>query len=281
MGHVDDKAGKTAPVVAGPEALLSLVVDLTDDAVISSDASSTVTFFSASAERLFGQRADEIMGRPVRTLFPGHWADAMDQLFATVSAGECIRHFDSEIVRPDGLPVPVSLSLAPIPSPSASSASPRGGLVMVVRDVTEQRLAQATMAEIDVRLEEGEALSHVGSWLWDLRTGAVQWSLEFHRMHDVDPLDFAGTFEAYMDLIASQDRDVVRAAMTQSVHGSRPLDLEYGIVNADDKLRVIRVVATPTVGSDGMAVGLRGIGHDVTDQWGPRPDAATGTGVML
>jgi PAS domain-containing protein len=152
---------------------------------------------------------------------------------------------------------------------------------MVARDVTEQRLAQATMAEIDVRLEEGEALSHVGSWLWDLRTGAVQWSLEFHRMHDVDPLDFAGTFEAYIDLIASQDRDVVRAAMTQSVHGSRPLDLEYRIVNADDKLRVIRVVATPTVGSDGMAVGLRGIGHDVTDQWGQRPDTATGTGVTL
>ena len=275
MGHVDDKAGETARVLAGPEALLSLVVDLTDDAVISCDDSSTVTFFSDSAERLFGQRAEDIMGRSVRTLFPGHWADAMDHLFATVSAGECIRHFDSEIVRPDGLPVPVSLSLAPLPGASDSSARPGGGWVMVARDVTEQRLAQATLAEIDVRLEEGEALSHVGSWLWDLRTGAVQWSLEFHRMHDVDPLDFAGTFEAYMDLVAPQDRDKVRAAMEQSVRDSRPLDLEYRIVNADEKLRMIRVVATPTVGSDGMVVGLRGIGQDVTNQSGrwAGPDA--------
>ncbi|HUE06084.1 MAG TPA: PAS domain S-box protein [Acidimicrobiales bacterium] len=273
MGHVDDKAGKTAPAPAGPDALLSVLIDLTDDAVISCDAGSTVTFFSDSAERLFGQRSQEIMGRSVRTLFPGHWAEAMDRLFATVSAGECIRHFESEIVRPDGLPVPVSLSLAPLPHVSDSPASQGGGWVMVARDVTEQRLAQATMAEIDVRLEEGEALSHVGSWLWDLRTGAVQWSLEFHRMHDLDPLDFAGTFEAYMDLIASQDRDVVRTAMQQSVRMSRPLDLEYRIVNADDKLRIIRVVATPTVGSDGMVVGLRGIGHDVTNRSGPRPGA--------
>ena len=273
MGQVDDKAGETVPALTGPEALLSLVVDLTDDAVISCDAESTVTFFSDSAERLFGQRSEEIMGKSVRTLFPGHWAEAMDRLFATVSAGERIRHFQSEIVRPDGLPVPVSLSLAPLPSASISSAAQAGGWVMVARDVTEQRLAQATMAEIDVRLEEGEALSHVGSWLWDLRTGAVQWSLEFHRMHDVDPLDFAGTFEAYMDLIASQDRDVVRAAMKQSVRGSTPLDLEYRIVNADDKLRVIRVVATPTVGSDGMVVGLRGIGQDVTNRSGPQPGA--------
>ena len=27
-----------------------------------------------------------------------------------------------------------------------------------------------------------------GSWLWDVRTGTVQWSTEFHRIHDLDPL---------------------------------------------------------------------------------------------
>jgi PAS domain-containing protein len=202
----------------------------------------------------------------------------MDRLFATVSAGECIRHFDSEIVRPDGLPIPVSLSLAPLPEVAASLASQQGrGWVMVARDVTEQRLAQATLAEIDVRLEEGEALSHVGSWLWDLRTGAVQWSLEFHRIHNVDPLDFAGTFEAYMDLINSENRETVRAEMTQSVRGSRPLDLEYRIVDSHGDARMIRVVANPTVGSDGAVVGLRGIGLHVTDQSRPRTDVIAQT----
>jgi PAS domain S-box-containing protein len=273
MGHVDDRLGDTTPVHARPETLFSLVIDLTDDAVISCDASSTVTLFTGSAERLFGQSSAEIVGTSVRRLFPSHWADAMDRLFATVSAGECIRHFDSEIVRPDGLPIPVSLSLAPLPNVAEPAASQHGrGWVMVARDVTEQRLAQATLAEIDVRLEEGQALSHVGSWLWDLRTGAVQWSLEFHRIHDVDPLEFAGTFEAYMDLIAPEDRDMVRAAMSQSVHDSRPLDLEYRIAGVGHKPRVIRVVANPTVGSDCLVVGLRGIGQDVTDQSGPRPD---------
>jgi len=274
MGHVEDGVGDTTPVHARPETLFSLVVDLTDDAVISCDASSTVALFSGSAERLFGQPSAEIVGTSVRRLFPDHWADAMDRLFATVSAGECVRHFDSEIVRPDGLPIPVSLSLAPLPNEATSSAPQQGrGWVMVARDVTEQRLAQATLAEIDVRLEEGQALSHVGSWLWDLRTSAVQWSLEFHRIHDVDPLEFAGTFEAYMELIASDDRDMVRAAMTRSVHASSPLDLEYRIVGISDKARVIRVLANPTVGSDCAVVGLRGIGQDVTDQSGPRPNA--------
>ncbi len=147
------------------------------------------------------------------------------------------------------------------------------GSVVVARDVTEQHLAQATLAEIDARLEEGEALSHVGSWLWDLRTGAVQWSAEFYRIHGIDPLDFPGTFESYMERIEHADSDRVRAAMSESVESSRPLDLEYRVRHPDEKVHVVRVHANPTLGSDGRAVGLRGIGQDVTDQFGPSEEA--------
>jgi PAS domain-containing protein len=111
--------------------------------------------------------------------------------------------------------------------------------------------------------------------LWDLRTGAVQWSAEFHRIHAVDPLDFAGTFDSYMDLISPLDSNRVRTAMTESVQASRPLDLEYRVVDADQKPHVVRVRAQPTLGSDGKVVGLRGIGRDVTDQAGA-PDNVGG-----
>ena len=248
-----------------PEALLRTLIDLGDDAVILCDAASTVTFFSETGERLFGRRAPDVMGGPVAVLFPEHLSDEMEEVFASVAAGERIRHFETEIVRPDGLPTPVSLSLSPL----ADDRGAMVGWVMVARDVTEQHLAQATLAEIDARLEEGEALSHIGSWLWDLRTGAVQWSAEFHRIHGIDPLDFAGTFESYMALIAPDDRDRVKDSLTQSVHGTRPLDLEYRVVDADGKTHVVRVHGRPTRGSDGNAVGLRGIGQDVTDRADP------------
>jgi PAS domain-containing protein len=64
----------------------------------------------------------------------------------------------------------------------------------------------------------------------------------------------------------------VHDAMTQSVQSSRPLDLEYRVVHPDQKTHVVWVHANPTLGSDGKAVGLRGIGQDVTDQTGPPED---------
>ena len=116
-------------------------------------------------------------------------------------------------------------------------------LVVVVRDVTEQRLAQATLAEVEGRLEEGEALAHVGSWLWDVRTGAVQWSNEFHRIHGVDPLDFDGTFESHVDVIHPEDRERVRAELDGSASSGCTFIDTYRVVRPDGEIRVVRVRA--------------------------------------
>lgn len=273
MGNAGDNGEDNQDVlshVGPPETLLGTIIDLTDDAVLTCDVNSMVTYVSENGERLFGRRPQEVLQEPIGNLFPPHLNDEVRGVFSRVVAGERIRHFETEIVRPDGLPIPVSLSLAPAPSPTGSVV----GCVVVARDVTEQHLAQATLAEIDARLEESEASSHVGSWLWDVRTGAVQWSAEFHRIHGIDPLDFAGTFEFYVDRLSPDDRDRVRRAMAQSVVESRPLDLEYRVVHPDQKTHVIWVHAHPTVGSDGRTVGLRGIGQDVTDQAGRTVDPA-------
>jgi PAS domain S-box-containing protein len=271
MGHADE-TGDNEPgaldAVASHGTLLRAVIELTDDAVMTCDHEAIVTYFSENAERLFGRAPRDVEHGPMGALFAPHLRHEVDEVIARVGAGEHIRHFETEIIRPDGLPIPVSLSLAPLFENEGAVL----GQVVVARDVTEQHLAQATLAEMDARLEETEALSGVGSWLWDLRTGAVQWSTEFHRIHGIDPLDFAGTFDSYVELISPQDSQRVRDAMTESVRSSRPLDQEYRVVHRDRKTHVVWVHANPTQGSDGKAVGLRGIGQDVTDQASPFGD---------
>jgi PAS domain S-box-containing protein len=137
---------------------------------------------------------------------------------------------------------------------------------VIAKDVTEQRLAQASLAEVEARLEEGESLAHVGSWLWDLRTGTMQWSSEFHKIHGVDPLDFDGTFDFHLSVIHPADRSAVRSAMEGSVESGGPFESEYRVVRPDNQVRVLHVKAQPTIGSAGTAVGLRGIGKDVTER---------------
>jgi PAS domain S-box-containing protein len=251
---------REVPAESAAATVLAAIIELSDDAIFTCDDTGAVISWSASAERLFGRSAGEARGGPLYLLFPGHLRDEVQGVVANVLKGDRIRHFETEILRPDGMPSPVSLSLSALLDVRGGTA----GAVVIARDVTEQHLAQATLAEIDARMEEGEALAHIGSWLWDLRTGVVQWSTEFHRMHGVDPLDFDGTFESHLGLIHPEDREAVRAAMVRSVESGRTYDAEYRVLRPDHHVRRMQVRAQPTFGSTGRAIGLRGIGRDVT-----------------
>jgi PAS domain S-box-containing protein len=247
-----------------PQVLLEAIVDMADDAILTCDLSARVGSWGTTAERVFGQTAEAVLGNPMAGLFAEHLRDDVQAVITTALAGGRIHHFETEVLRPDGMPLPVSLSFSPLLDGGGHPV----GAVVIARDVTEQHLAQATLAEIDARIEEGEALAHVGSWLWDLRTGVVQWSAEFHRIHGVDPLEFDGTFDSYMASLHAEDREKVRKAMVESVRTGRPFNIEYRIDHPTRSGFVVQIRARPTFGSAGRAIGLRGIGHVVTD----RPD---------
>jgi PAS domain S-box-containing protein len=243
-----------------PESVLDAVIEACDDAILTTDATARVVRWGAAAERLFGRTARTVVGQDLVALFPEHSRAEMRSAMDRVLAGEHMRRFETEVVRPDGMPVPLSMSLCPVRTHGSEPA----GAVVVARDVTEERVAQATLAEVEKRLEDGEALAHVGSWLWDVRTGAVQWSTEFHRIHGIEPLEFDGTFESHLAAIDARDREQVKGEMQRSVTLGRPFSSEYRIARPDGGIRVVRVRAEPTLGAAGTTVGLRGIGRDVT-----------------
>lgn len=248
----------------GAAEALGAIADLSDDAIIVCDSEGRVRTWNAGAERLFGLPSPSAAGRPLAGLFADHVRAAVEGVVERVEAGELVRHFDTEVRRSDGLPVPVSLSLRSV----VGRTGDLPGMVALLRDTTEQRLAQAMLAEVEVRVEEGEALAHVGSWMWDRRTGVVQWSQEFHRIHGVDPLEFGGTLEAYLDVVHPADRAGLRDAMARSVGSGRPLDEQYRVAPPGGAVRVVHVRGQPTPDSSGAVVGLRGIGQlsAVTDQ---------------
>jgi PAS domain S-box-containing protein len=246
---------------SGTAAVLRAVIETSDDAIFTVDPAGRVSSWATKAERLFGRPGIEVLERDVDTLFPPHLRRRVSDLVARVLAGETITHVDSEIVRADGMPMPVWVSLCPV---VVDDGTPPGAVV-IARDITEQRLAQAALAEVESRLEEAETLARVGSWLWDLRTDAVQWSTEFHRIHGIDPVEFDGTLDSHIRLVHPDDRAMVRSAMHGAVVSARPLDCRYRVRCPDGQIRTVHVRAQPAMGSAGAPIGLRGIGREVAE----------------
>ena len=241
-------------------ALLEAFARTSDDALFSHDSDGRITTWNRSAERVFGYLDDEIVGEQSISLFPDHIRAELEALFETVMDGDEVDHFETEIRRKDGMLIPISLSLCPvfddegIPFASALRA----------QDITERRLAQATLAEMEATLREREALAHAGGWLWDVGTGTVQWSDETHRIHGLTPSQFEGTIEGHLALVHADDQPQLRTAMEAAVSSGRPFEHEYRAVWPHGEVRWLYLRAEPTIGSTGTVVGFKGIVRDVT-----------------
>ncbi len=247
------------PIDSLPAAALDIFADLSALAMFSQDAAGRIVRWNRGAERIFGYAEDDIIGEPLASLAAPHYRDDLAAVGQRVAAGERIDRVFTEICRKDGMPVPIALSVSPVVGSSGETV----GAVGVAQELTETRLAQAALAEVEQRFREWESLAHVGRWLWDVGSDAVQWSDELHRMHGVDPLEFEGTLAGHLSVVHPDDRDRLRSLMEEAVSSGQPFEDEYR-VDDDGTPRWFAIRAEPAVGSSGDVVGLRGISQAIT-----------------
>jgi PAS domain S-box-containing protein len=238
----------------------ALFGDLWALALFSQDADGRIVRWNRGAERIFGYSEDEVIGERLTSLAPAHLRSDLEVVEQRIAAGERVDRAVTEIRRKDGMQIPIALSVMPVMEDSGSYA----GAVGVAQELTETRLAQAALAEVEQRFSEWEALAHVGRWLWDVGTDAVQWSDELHRMHGVDPLDFEGTLTGHLRVVHDDDRERLRESMEHAVASSEPFEDEYRVLDGGGATRWFAMRAEPAIGSAGDVVGLRGVSQDIT-----------------
>ena len=112
-----------------------------DDAIIGETIDGVVLSWNAAAERLYGYKAAEMIGKSLLPLFPEERAGEWTGLLGPVREGLTVRHFDSERLRKDGTRVQVTITVSPVLGPDGSVV----GVSSIAHDRTERsRLTEAT-----------------------------------------------------------------------------------------------------------------------------------------
>jgi PAS domain S-box-containing protein len=131
-------------------ALLSAIVDSSEDAIISKDLNGIITSWNESAERLFGYGAQEAIGQPITMLIPADRRHEEAEILDRLKRGERVDHFDTIRIRKDRSPLPISLTISPIRE--------RGGRIVgaskIARDITSRKEIEASLKEADRRKDE-------------------------------------------------------------------------------------------------------------------------------
>ncbi len=140
----------------GMRAFLASIVASSDDSIIGTDLDGKILSWNQGSEKLFGYRAEEVLGKHITLLFPtGHQADPFNAL-QKIRHHEKIERFESVRVAKGGRPIDVSVILSPI----TDSMGRLQGVSAIYRDITASKLADA---ELRRAKEAAEAASKAKS----------------------------------------------------------------------------------------------------------------------
>ena len=118
---------------------LASIVESSNDAIVSKSLEGIIQSWNAAAERLFGFTAEQAVGKHISLVIPPDRIADENHILANLRAGQRIEHFETERLRSDGERIFVSLTISPIKDEAGNVV----GASKIVRDITQQRLAEA------------------------------------------------------------------------------------------------------------------------------------------
>jgi len=138
---------------------LAAIVESSDDAIISKDLNGIIKSWNRAAERLFGYREEEVVGKPINLLIPADRQNEEPEILAKIRRGERIEHYETVRQSKDGSLVDISLTISPIIGPNGRVV----GASKIARDIGErkaaERLTDVIVAEMKHRVKNSLALA--------------------------------------------------------------------------------------------------------------------------
>jgi PAS domain S-box-containing protein len=137
----------------------------------------------------------------------------------------------------------------------------------VVRDVTDRKRVERELLSRERLFEEAEKAAHVGSWEWDVASGALVWSAETYRIFGVAQGRFVPTYARFLERVHSGDRSRVSQASERAARHGGDFGFEFRILRPSRELRFLQtrgLVLRDHAG--GAALRVVGIVQDVTER---------------
>lgn len=130
--------------------LMGAIIESSTDAIIGTALDGTVTSWNPAAERMFGYTAAEIVGRSQDPLVPGERSAEEFTIVDCIHHGESVKQLETVRCCHDGRRIDVSITVSPIRDREGRIV----GASKIVHDITEKKLAEATIRELNAGLEQ-------------------------------------------------------------------------------------------------------------------------------
>lgn len=116
------------------------------------------------------------------------------------------------------------------------------------------------------RLAESQRIAKLGNWDWNIVTDELWWSDEIYRIFGAERKSFGATYEAFLERVHPDDRDLVTQGVDRALHEHEAYDIDHRIVLADGTEKTVHEEAEVVFDEKGRAVRMIGTVHDITER---------------
>jgi PAS domain S-box-containing protein len=210
--------------------------------------------------------ACQILGRTeaeIRSLGRQGLADPTDERWEELVAERARRgaiRGVASVIRGDGAAIEVEMSARIFHDAQGAERT-----CTIIRDVTDRVRMERELQDSRQRLAEAERVAQMGSWEWDIPQNRMSWSDGLFDIYGLTPAAFDPTLEGAEQRVYPDDRRRVRETLDNALADRSSFTLEYRMVRADGRVRILRNRAETVVDEAGEPIRMVGIAQDITD----------------
>ena len=139
-------------------------------------------------------------------------------------------------------------------------------ILMTIRDLSRARQEAEKLRQSEIALSEAQRIAHIGNWLWDVPAETLQWSNEIYRIFGLNPQQFDISYQAFINFIHPDDRDMVVSAIDYSLYHMKPFNIDHRICLPDGSVRFVQQQAEVRYDDQGNPLRVLGTIQDITDR---------------
>ena len=150
MSQPEDSSSVVLPESAhapDTQSVLAAIIESSDDAIYSKDSNGRVTSWNGAAERLYGYRQDEVLGRDISLIIPPERQGEERVILGAILRGEKVDHYETTRLCKDGTRAEVSLTVSPVTDIEGVVV----GASVIARDISDRRRQEALERELEKR----------------------------------------------------------------------------------------------------------------------------------
>ena len=235
---------------------LAAIVESAEDAIIGKDLNGEIQTWNVGAEKLFGYKAEEVIGRHISLLVPPGHNDEIPEILRRIEQGEQIENFETVHMRKEGTIVPVSLKFSPIKDATGKVI----GASKIAHDITKRKKTDEIMSLLAAIVVSAED-AIIGK---DLNGNIQTWNVGAVKLFGYKEEEVIGKHISF--LVPPGHTDNVPEILKRIKRGEQIENLETVHIRKDGSIINVSLTFSPIKNARGKVIGASKIAHDITER---------------